>query len=163
MAPIELPAGWAVLLNAAAWLAIHFGVSWFSNRLPLSWFDPDGWLYRTRRWERGGRIYERVFRIRAWKRHLPDGAAAFRTGFRKRRMTGRSPQYCRTFVRETCRAELYHWLVFALVPLFFLWNPWWVAWPMVPYAIAVNLPCIVAQRFNRPRLAAIAARGGCAS
>ena len=159
MAPFELPAGWAVLLNAAAWLAIHFGVSWFSNRLPLSWFDPDGWLYRTRRWERGGRIYERVFRIRAWKRHLPDGAAAFRTGFRKRRMTGRSPQYCRTFVRETCRAELYHWLVFALVPLFFAWNPWRVAWPMVPYALAVNLPCIVAQRYNRPRLAALARRG----
>jgi hypothetical protein len=30
---------------------------------------------------------------------------------------------------------------------------------MVPYALAVNLPCIVAQRYNRPRLAALALRG----
>jgi glycosyl-4,4'-diaponeurosporenoate acyltransferase len=159
MALRELSAGWTVLLNAGAWLAIHLGVSFLASRLPLSWFDPRSWLFRTRRWEHGGRVYDTVFRIRTWKRRLPDGAALFRTGFRKRRMTGRSPAYCRTFVRETCRAELCHWLVFALVPLFFLWNPRWVAWPMVPYALAVNLPCIAAQRFNRPRLVALAGRG----
>jgi glycosyl-4,4'-diaponeurosporenoate acyltransferase len=153
----ELAPGWAILLNAGAWLLIHLGASYFSSRLPLSWFRPDGWLYRTRRWERGGRFYERAFRIRAWKRALPDGAALFRDGFRKRRMVNRSPGYCRTFVLETCRAELCHWIVCALVPLFFLWNPGYVAWPMIPYAIAVNAPCIVAQRFNRPRLAALAA------
>ncbi len=39
------------------------------------WFDPQGWLYRTRRWERGGQVYDRVFLIRAWKRLLPDGSA----------------------------------------------------------------------------------------
>ena len=155
----ELPLAGTIALNTAAWLAIHLGVSYFSSRLPLAWFDPQGWLYRARGWERGGRTYERVFLIRAWKRHLPDGAALFRGGFRKRRMRGRSPHYCRTFVRETCRAELCHWLVFALVPLFFVWNPWYVAWPMVPYAMAANLPCIVAQRYNRPRLAALAERG----
>jgi len=155
----ELPVGWTLLLNAGAWLVIHLGVSFFSNRLPLAWFDPSGWLYRTRGWERGGRLYARVFLIRGWKRMLPDGAAVFRSGFRKRHMTGRSPGYCRTFARETCRAELCHWLVFALVPLFFLWDPWWVAWPMVPYAVVVNAPCIVAQRYNRPRLIALAARG----
>jgi glycosyl-4,4'-diaponeurosporenoate acyltransferase len=163
----ELAPGWVVLMNAGAWLLIHLGVSYLSSRLPLAWFHPRGWLYRTRRWERGGRFYERAFLIRAWKRSLPDGAALFRSGFRKRRMENRSPAYCRTFVLETCRAELCHWLVFALVPLFFLWDPWYVAWPMVPYAIAANAPCIVAQRYNRPRLARLAARGdadaGCAT
>ena len=34
-----------------------------------------------------------------------------------------------------------------------------VALLMVPYAVAANLPCIVAQRYNRPRLAALAERG----
>jgi len=158
-AAVSLPLGWTILVNAAAWLVIHLGVSFFSSRLPLRWFHPDRGLFRSREWERGGRLYERVFRIRAWKRILPDGAAVFRSGFRKRRMLGRASGYCRTFVLETCRAELCHWLVFALVPLFFVWNPWYVAWPMVPYAVAANAPCIVAQRFNRPRLAALAERG----
>jgi glycosyl-4,4'-diaponeurosporenoate acyltransferase len=91
---------------------------------------------------------------------LPESAAVFRSGVRKRRMTVRSPGYCRTFARETCRAELCHWLVFALVPLFFLWNPWWVAWPMVPCAGPVNAPCIMAQRYNRPHLSALPAHLG---
>jgi glycosyl-4,4'-diaponeurosporenoate acyltransferase len=51
--------------------------------------------------------------------------------------------------RESFQAEPCHRLVFALLPLFFLWNPWCVALPMVPYAIAANAPCIVAQCNNR--------------
>jgi glycosyl-4,4'-diaponeurosporenoate acyltransferase len=153
----ELAPGRVVLLDAGAWLLIHLGVSFVSSRLPLSWFHPEGWLFRTRRWERGGRWYERAFLIRRWKRALPDGAAVFRAGFRKRRMVSRSPGYCSNFILETCRAELCHWLLVALAPLFFLWNPWYVAWPMISYAIAVNAPCIMAQRYNRPRLAALAA------
>jgi len=155
----RLPLTWNILLNAGAWLLIHLGVACFSSRLPLRLFRPDGWFYRTRPWERGGGIYDRVFSIRSWKRLLPDGAAVFPSGFRKRRLRDRSPVYCRTFVLETCRAELCHWLVFALVPLFFAWDPWYIAWPMIPYAIAVNAPCIIAQRYNRPRLAALAAHG----
>ena len=156
---LELPVLPTILLNVAAWLAIHLGVSFGSSRLPLSWFRPEGWLFRTRRWERGGKLYRGLFGIRVWKRFLPDGAAFFRSGFRKRRLPTRSPGYCRRFVLETCRAELCHWLVFGLVPLFFIWNPWYVAWPMVPYAILANAPCIAAQRYNRPRLASLAERG----
>jgi glycosyl-4,4'-diaponeurosporenoate acyltransferase len=43
--------------------------------------------------------------------------------------------------------------------LFFTWNPWQIALLMVPYAVATNVPCIVAQRYNRPRLSALARRG----
>jgi glycosyl-4,4'-diaponeurosporenoate acyltransferase len=150
----ELPVLWAILLNSGAWLCIHLGVSYLSSRLPLSLFSGEGWLYRTRRWERDGRIYQSAFRIRAWKRLLPDGAAVFQEGFRKKRLASRTPEYMLVFLRETCRAEICHWLPFALVPLFFLWNPWYVALPMIPYAVATNMPCIFAQRFNRPRFRA---------
>lgn len=147
-----MPVGWTILANAAAWLAIHLGVSYLASRLPLALFRPDGWLYRTRRWERGGRIYQSVLRIRRWKGVLPDGAALFRSGFRKKRLASRSAGYLSDFVAETCRAELCHWLVFAVVPLFFAWNPWYVAVWMLPYAAVTNLPCVVAQRYNRPRV-----------
>ena len=150
----ELPLAWTIVMNTAAWLAIHLGVSYFSSRLPLPLFRAEGWLYRTRRWEKEGRIYQAVFRIRSWKGLLPDGAALFKKGFRKKSLASRSPQYLGEFVKETCRAELCHWLVFAVVPLFFLWNPWYVALPMIPYAVATNIPCIFAQRFNRPRFRA---------
>jgi glycosyl-4,4'-diaponeurosporenoate acyltransferase len=154
----ELPVAWTILLNTAAWLAIHLGVSYLSSRLPLSLFHAEGWLYRARRWERDGRLYQAAFRIRSWKGLLPDGAAVFRRGFRKKRLASRSAEYLSRFVLETCRAELCHWLVFAVVPLFFLWNPWYVAAWMVPYALATNMPCVLAQRFNRPRIRAELAR-----
>jgi glycosyl-4,4'-diaponeurosporenoate acyltransferase len=150
---------WIVLVNAAAWLVIQLGLPWLFSRIPLAWFDPSWWLFRTRAWEREGRVYDRLFFIRAWKRSLPDGAALFRNGFRKRRMRTRSPVYCSTFVRETCRAESLHWLLLAVSALFFIWNRWDVATLMIPYGIVVNAPCIVVQRFNRPRLTRLATRG----
>jgi glycosyl-4,4'-diaponeurosporenoate acyltransferase len=156
---LRLPLWWTILLNAAVWLVIHLGVSGLSSRMPLRWFRTDAWLYRCRSWERGGRVYARSLGVRQWKRLLPDGAALFRYGFRKRHMVSRSAEYCRVFELETCRAELCHWLVLATVPLFFVIDPWYVAWPMIPYAVVVNVPCILAQRYNRPRLARIARSG----
>jgi len=158
MAPFDLPAGWAILLNAGAWFAIQLGAAVLSSRVPLARFDPRGSLFRARAWELDGRIYDRILRVHKWKRALPDGAALFRSGFRKRHMAGRSPAYCARFIQETCRAELSHWLTLAFLPLFFTWNPWQIALLMVPYAVATNVPCIVAQRYNRPRLSALANR-----
>ena len=43
-------------------------------------------------------------------------------------------------------------------PVFFLWNPWWADLVMVAYALAANLPCILAQRYNRLRFQRLLAR-----
>jgi hypothetical protein len=43
-----------------------------------------------------------------------------------------------------------HWLCIPPALLFFLWNPGPVGFVMILYAFVVNLPCILAQRFNRP-------------
>lgn len=53
---------------------------------------------------------------------------------------------------ETQRAELTHWFLIPPAFLFFLWNPAWAGWVMVIYALVVNLPFIMIQRYNRPRL-----------
>lgn len=36
--------------------------------------------------------------------------------------------------------------------LFFIWNPLWAGFIMIAYAILANLPFILTQRYNRPRL-----------
>ncbi|MBN2310978.1 MAG: glycosyl-4,4'-diaponeurosporenoate acyltransferase [Candidatus Hydrogenedentes bacterium] len=154
---IELPVLWLVIVNVAAWPAIHMAAAWAGTQLPVAWFNPAQWLYRERALERGGRLYERVFAIRRWKRRLPDGAALFKKGFRKKRLQTTERDYLLRFVQETCRGEAVHWAVLACSTLFFLWNPWWVGLIMVSYAILANVPCIFAQRFNRIRLARMAA------
>lgn len=154
----ELPPFWTVVLNLAAWLAIHLGVAWAGTRAQKRLFDPAHPLYRIRSWERKGHFYERTLGLRSWKDRLPDLGGRFRGGFFKRSLETSSPEYLERFILETCRGEAVHWAVFSLAIPFFLWNPWWAGLIMVFYAAAVNLPCILVQRYNRYRLTLLLGR-----
>ena len=149
---IHLPTAITIIIDFAAWFVIHISVSYIMARQPLSSFNPDACLYRKRGWERNGRIYERIFRLKSWKKVLPDGAAMFKNGFEKKHLKEKSREYFTSFVGETCRAELTHWIVLLFGPLFFMWNIWWVGIVMILYASVANLPCIITQRYNRIRL-----------
>ena len=155
---IELSVGWLIAVNILGWLFIHMAVSFTGMCLPLRLFRTRIWLYRARAWERGGRIYERIFHIKAWKDRLPDGAAIFRGGFRKADLNTVSAEYLNRFAEETCRGEAVHWVTLFAAALFFIWNPWWAGLIMIAYAITANMPCILAQRYNRLRLMALLAR-----
>ena len=151
---IELPIGWIVVLNVVGWPVIQFGLAWLFTLMPFAWFEPSG----SHPWEQGGRFYERMFGIKRWKDRLPDAARWFEGGFAKGSLAGLDPAYLRRFIRETWRGELCHWFVLGCVPVFFLWNPWWADLVMVGYAVMANIPCILAQRYNRLRLRRLLAR-----
>ena len=90
--------------------------------------------------------------------HCPNGAALFKKGFRKKRMTSLNKEYLDRFILEVCRAELAHWVVILSSPVFFICNYWWAGFIMIAYAFAANLPCILAQRYNRIRFRMILRR-----
>jgi glycosyl-4,4'-diaponeurosporenoate acyltransferase len=150
--PIELPVAWIIALNCIGWPVIQLGLAWSFTRMPAAWFHAPG----TAAFEPV--VYERIFQVKRWKDHLPDAAAWFGGGFAKRSLADRNPGYLRRFIRETWRGELCHWCALAFVPLFFLWNPWWGDLVILIYALAANLPCILAQRHNRIRLRKLLAR-----
>lgn len=145
---------WAA--NVLGWPAIHLSISGTFLRLPPKRFENDGWLTAPRRWERHGRLYRDRFAIRRWKTLLPDGAP-WLGGFAKKELRSRDLMYLSRFILETRRAELAHWCMFCCLPVFFLWNPPWACCVMTLYALAANLPCIVAQRYNRLVLARVTA------
>jgi glycosyl-4,4'-diaponeurosporenoate acyltransferase len=135
-----------------AWFIIHIVVVAIMIRIPSRHLNPNHWLYRRRKWERGGNVYQEFFKIKKWKQHLPDGARVVgRLGFQKKQLSGSNPEYFRAFLTETCRAELTHWIFILFAPFFFLWNPQWVGFFMIVYALVENLPFIIAQRYNRVR------------
>ncbi|HUL20544.1 MAG TPA: glycosyl-4,4'-diaponeurosporenoate acyltransferase [Thermodesulfobacteriota bacterium] len=149
---IFLPTIWTIAIDFIAWLIIHVGVVAIMIRIPARHFDPDHWLYRSRRWERKGNIYQDVFKLRRWKQHLPDGAQFVgRLGFQKKQLNNKSLEYFETFLIETCRAELTHWIFILFAPFFFLWNLPGVGLFMIFYALLENVPFIIAQRYNRYR------------
>jgi glycosyl-4,4'-diaponeurosporenoate acyltransferase len=155
---LHLPTLPTILLDIAAWLIIHMGVSYSMTHIPLRSFDTGFWLYKQRKWEKDGKIYVRIFRLRKWKKRLPDGAALFKKGFKKKHLKELDDVYLDDFIRETCRAELTHWIMFLFSLVFFIWNPWWVGIVMIVYAILVNVPCIIIQRYNRIRLKRVCAK-----
>ncbi|MFW5775295.1 MAG: glycosyl-4,4'-diaponeurosporenoate acyltransferase [Chitinivibrionales bacterium] len=146
-----------VLKNSLAWFTIHMGVAWLITRLPMTLFHPEGWLFRSRKWENNGQWYNRVG-VSQWKNSLPDGATWLIGGFPKKRLRAEAPDYVQRFVRETCRGELVHWVVIALTPVFLLWNSFSSFLIMIAYALISNMPCIIAQRYNRPRLQSLLKR-----
>lgn len=157
--PIELPIPWIVSLNALGWPSIQLALAWAFTRLPDSLFHPPS----PAEFEADGDFYQSAFRIRAWKDRLPDAATWFSGGFAKARMRQAAPEYLRRFIRETWRGELCHWTALAFTPLFFAWNPWWGDMIVTAYALSANLPCILAQRYNRIRLQRLIRRAGPAS
>ncbi|MFP4416864.1 MAG: glycosyl-4,4'-diaponeurosporenoate acyltransferase [Chitinivibrionales bacterium] len=147
-----------IAANSLAWLTIHMGIAFLVTRLPVTLFKPDAWLFHTRPWEKNGELYDTMFKVARWKGALPDGATWFIGGFAKARLKVANPSYLARFISETCRGESVHWLVIAVTPIFLLWNSFSSFSIMIVYALASNMPCIIAQRYNRPRLSRLLSR-----
>ena len=134
--------------NILGWPVVHLTIGFVSVRLPSEFFARDNWLTAARRWEADGGLYREWIGIRKWKSLLPDGAP-WLGGFAKEKLFARDTEYLRRFILETRRAEIAHWCMLGCLPLFFLWNPPWACWAITAYALAANIPCILAQRYNR--------------
>ena len=121
MRVIHLATFWTVILDILAWFVIHMAIVLVMVRIPRDRFHPDGFIYRVRPWEKEGRLYTTVFRIKRWKSILPDGARWMKDrGFPKKQLASRKVGYLATFAAETCRAELTHWTTMLMAPFFFL-------------------------------------------
>jgi glycosyl-4,4'-diaponeurosporenoate acyltransferase len=144
--------GLLALAGAALWALWSTLCGYAGHRLQAARLARDGALLRLRAPEVGGRVYDRVLRIKRWKDVLPEAGSLFRGGFSKRRVARHDREYLERFLVETRRAEIVHWAVLALGPTFYVWMPWWLASAMLAYAAIANVPCILVQRYNRARL-----------
>lgn len=151
---VHLSTSSLIAVNAAAWTLVHLSVGFLTSRIKEDGFDPHDRLFRTRVWERNGQIYQTLFRVRSWKKLLPSGGKIFGL-FSLNHFRSSAHNYSRKWVVESCRAELTHWSAMLPGLLFLLWNPF-EAWLInLIYAICANIPCIISQRYNRPRINAL--------
>ncbi|AXI00618.1 glycosyl-4,4'-diaponeurosporenoate acyltransferase [Sporosarcina sp. PTS2304] len=149
---IDLPLFWLIIVDAMAWMVLHLSISFAAQRIPIDWFVRNKRWFRSFSWEKEGRIWQQLFRVKRWKGYIPDGTLFISNGYNKSKLHGADSMSLYDFLLESRRAEWVHWLTIFPSILFFLWNPIWAAWLNVVYAILFNVPLIVVQRFNRPRL-----------
>ncbi|MCW1916266.1 hypothetical protein OJ996_21935 [Luteolibacter sp. GHJ8] len=153
---LELPVLWVIALNSAGIPVLQMGLAWLFTHLPAGWFErPLQSPAPARR-----RRYESLLLVKRWKDLLPDGGSWFRSGYAKSRLHSRQSGDLRRFVTETRRGEVCHWLALAFTPLFFLWNPPWACIVITVAMLALNLPCIIIQRYNRLRFSGALAKRG---
>ncbi|SFC15749.1 glycosyl-4,4'-diaponeurosporenoate acyltransferase [Alkalibacterium subtropicum] len=146
------------LLDLGVWLFLHLTISLGLIKLPDRFLSGSHLLYelfKERSFEKNGKFWKDKVKVHKWKDKLPDGASLFHAGYKKKELQNNDIYTIRVFIKETKRAELTHWLLIVPAPFFFLWNPVWAGWVMIVYALLVNVPFIMIQRYNRIRLTRI--------
>lgn len=132
-----------VIIGALAFLG--------GEMLPRKNFDYAAFPYKPFRWERDGQIYEKLL-IRKWKDRVPDMSKHVKTMFAKQIVSPRDPEYTRRLILETCVAELTHEVLMLISPIFpHYMTGAYADVAMLVYALG-NVPFILIQRYNRPRL-----------
>lgn len=148
----ELSTAFTIILSGILWFIFQASISLICLKIDDKYLFYTSFIFRTRPWEKNGEIYNKIFKIRKWKNLLPDGGAIMKNGFRKKHLSNTSADNLEKFVIESCRAELAHLLSILPFWIFGLFAPARIIIYMLIYAILVNFPCIIAQRYNRPRV-----------
>jgi glycosyl-4,4'-diaponeurosporenoate acyltransferase len=157
---VHLPRELTIGLCFVLWPLLQEASARICHKLRDAHLSCDNFLFRPRRWENGGKFYDRIFKISKWKKLLPDGGSIRKGAFRKKHLESFSKDHLERYLIESCRAELSHWLAMTPFWVFGFFTPPDVILYMLIYAVAVNMPCIIAQRYNRPRVIRLLHRMG---
>ena len=149
---IELPTILTIILDIFAWLFFHLTIAKASLSIKDSHLIKNNFMFKIYKFEASGLVYEKLFLVNKWKDKLPDGSKILKEGFSKNKVDAMSLDYFKKFLIEVNRAELSHWLQMLPAPIFFLFNLPIIGYLMIVYAVLFNLPFIIAQRYNRPKL-----------
>lgn len=140
------------LLNLLTFFFFSVIITYLSNKMPDHFYSNGNWLLRQREWEKRGEFYQRVFRVKLWKKLLPELGDIVKSVFPKKRIKEYTREYLNKYIFESCKSEMTHWCIIFSTLLFFLWSEFEPAMMIVLLAIILNLPYIIIQRYNRPRI-----------
>ena len=135
------------------YLIITGVIGFFVGRLlPKKWFRADLFPYRSYKFEQDGRIYDKLH-IRKWQSKLLDMSKILPFMMPAKNLSGDYKKRLPRMVQETCVAEMIH-SILCITGLRCL-----KLYPgiggviiVILYIVFFNLPFIIIQRYNRPRL-----------
>lgn len=138
-------------LRCCVYYGILAVVSFFIGRLlPKSWFHGDKFPYRCASWE--AKLF-RFLRVHEWQDKVPDMSKIVPKLIPAKKLDSDFRAQLPRMIEETCVAEFTH---FALILLGFyalrLWPGTGGSVVTAIYILFGNLPFLIIQRYNRPRL-----------
>ncbi|MBF0748856.1 glycosyl-4,4'-diaponeurosporenoate acyltransferase [Mammaliicoccus lentus] len=141
-----------ILSISVYWFVVQMIISTLGNLIDKRYFEKYHFLFKSWPIESEGRLWEKLFKVKSWKKLLPDGHKMNHAIKSKKTIEKlESEQYINDFILETRRAEFIH-LLSMLPALVFLKSSRKVKLINIVYAIVSNVPIIIVQRYNRPKL-----------
>lgn len=121
--------------------------------IPRRWIREDRFPFKSFRIEKNGEIYHKI-RIMQWKTKLPDASliiSKFLPAFLPAKRL-ENQKKIPVLIKETCVAEVTHSVaaILGFIPIF-IWGGVG-SWLSAILFFVYNLPYVLMQRFNRPRL-----------
>ncbi|MBR5527447.1 MAG: hypothetical protein IKV97_00475 [Clostridia bacterium] len=141
------------LLRCAAYYTLTgFMLFLFGRVIPERFLDPDKFPFRALPFEKDGEIYEKLS-IKSWQSKLPDMSKVFTSFMPPKNITGHlDVATLQLMIKETCVAELVHIILMATGLGSFRFFKAKTAFIVYLIFVFINLPFIIIQRYNRPRL-----------
>ena len=140
-----------MIIRCLLYLAVIGAAGFVVGRLmPKDKFKPDEFPFRTYKFERDGKIYERIY-VKKWQNKIPDMSRILPFLMPKKAMSGDYASRLPVMIVETCVAEVTHMALAVLgFGCVFVWHGPGGIVASILYAIG-NMPYIIVQRYNRPR------------
>lgn len=135
----------------ALYAAVLGVVSFVVGRIvPKSWFHSDRFPFRCGEWEK--KLYA-ALRVKDWQSKAPDMSRLFRRIMPAKRINADTLSELPRMLEETCVAEATHSILSVLgLGCLRLWRGIGGVLFAAAYILLGNVPFIIIQRYNRPRL-----------
>lgn len=144
---------WTIFYVIFLGIVSHF----YGQALPRKWFKADKFPYRNFAFEREGKVYRNIG-VHKWQKKMPDMSQVMPDMVTKGLTPGMSADEVRTLIAETCVAEHVHVVLcisFLYIAKFWDSHVWIYLWLL--YTVC-NIPFIIIQRYNRPKLLRVLSR-----
>ncbi len=149
------------IIKCGIYIAVIGVASFIIGRLiPNAWLKEDQFPFKSFRWERSGAVYH-ALGIRKWHKKVPDMSKLFPQIMKEKKLNHDFQKDLPLMIKETCIAEFIHvMLCFAGLYCLRLW-PGIGGQIFTALYILSNIPFILIQRYNRPRLTELQNRLAC--
>ncbi len=138
---------WACALYAAVLGVLSFAVG---RIVPKSWFHSDRFPFRCS--EKEKKLYA-ALRVKDWQSKVPDMSRLFKRIMPAKRINADTLSDLPRMLEETCVAEATHGILSLLgLGCMRLWKGIGGVLFAAAYILLGNVPFIIIQRYNRPRL-----------
>ncbi len=125
----------------------------FVRAIKVKEFNYNNTFFKEKKFER--KFYEKL-KIRAWKDKIPELGKTLKFFDKTKVQEKASSDYLMGFINETCIAELMHTLSLFCAFLLLIFLPkqyfWGISFPVCIINFFLQIPPIIVQRYNRPKL-----------